>query len=51
MPDDQPPPSRLFPLIALAIIIGLGLIAWQLFPTFQSFIARQDCVATGRTNC
>jgi hypothetical protein len=49
--SDQPPPSRLFPVIVLAVIVLLGLAGWLLFPVFQGFMARQDCVATGRTNC
>ena len=49
--SDSPPPSRLFPVLALAAVIVLGLLAWRLFPVVQGFIARQDCVATGRTNC
>ncbi len=49
--SDLPPPSRLFPVLALAIVLGIGLLAWWLFPIVQGFVARQDCVATGRTNC
>ncbi len=49
--SDQPPPSRLFPVIVLAVLIVGGLLAWWLFPVVQGFVARQDCVATGRTNC
>ena len=50
MPEPSSP-SRLFPVITLVVIILLGLAAWQLFPVVQGFISRQDCVATGRTNC
>ena len=49
--SDPPPPSRLFPVIVLAVLIVGGLLAWWLFPVVQGFVARQDCVATGRTNC
>ena len=44
-------PSRLFPLLVLLGIVAAGLLAWQLFPVLQAAIARQDCVALGRTNC
>ena len=46
-----PPPSRLFPVIVLAIVAALALLGWSLFPVVQGFVARQDCVAVGRTNC
>ncbi len=43
---DQPPPqSRLFPVIVLGALVLLGLLAWQLFPVVQGWIANQDCVA------
>ena len=47
----QPPPSRLFPLIVLAAIVLVLVLAWWLFPVVQAWIANQDCVALGRTNC
>ena len=47
----DPPPSRLFPLIVLAGIVLVALLAWQLFPLLQGWVANQDCVALGRTNC
>ena len=49
--SDQRDPSRLVPLLVLAGLILLGLAAWQGFPLVQAYIARQDCVALGRTNC
>ncbi len=49
--SDPSPPSRLFPVIVLAIIAVLGLLGWWLFPIVQGFVANQDCVAVGRTNC
>ena len=52
--DDKPgekPPSRLLPVLVLAGLVAAGLLAWQAFPAVQGFVARQDCTATGRTNC
>jgi hypothetical protein len=50
----QPPStvlSRLMPAIVLAGLVILMLGAWWVFPRFQAWMAFQDCVATGRTNC
>ena len=49
--SDEQPPSRLVPILVLGSLVLLGVLAWLLFPTLQSWIAGQDCVATGRTNC
>ena len=45
------PPSPLLPVLVLAGLVVLGLVAWFGFPVLQGWIARQDCVAVGRTNC
>ena len=50
MPD-QPPQSRLVPVLILAALLLAGLLAVWLFPVVQGWIARQDCVALGRTDC
>ena len=50
MPD-QKTRFDLLPWLVLAGIALAGLLAWWLFPLVQSFIANQDCVALGRTNC
>lgn len=49
--SDKPPPSRFMPVLVLGGILILGVLAWLLFPTLQGWIAGQDCIATGRTNC
>ncbi len=49
--SDEPPPSRFMPVLVLGGILMLGVLAWLLFPTLQGWIAGQDCIATGRTNC
>jgi hypothetical protein len=41
----------LVPVAVLAAAVILGLLVWWLYPKAQSYIARQDCIATGRTNC
>jgi hypothetical protein len=51
MPNDQPAPSRLIPVLVLGGVAALMLMAWWLFPIFQGWMAHQDCVALGRTNC
>jgi len=43
--------SRLLPVVVLAGLVLLMLGAWWVFPRFQAWMAFQDCVATGRTNC
>ncbi len=49
--SDDPPPSRAFPLLVLGALVALGLVVWLLFPVVQGWIAHQDCIAVGRTNC
>ncbi len=49
--SDDPPPSRVLPLLVLGGLVALALLVWQLFPVVQDIIAHNDCVATGRTNC
>jgi hypothetical protein len=38
-------------LLVLALVVGLALAAWVVFPVAQRWVANQDCVASGRTNC
>jgi hypothetical protein len=35
----------------LAAIVLLLLAGWFLFPRFQAYMARQDCIAAGHINC
>ena len=51
-----PDPSRkpgfdLIPVLILAGVAVLALLAWRVFPLLEHWFAYQDCVATGRTNC
>ena len=47
----DPPQSRLIPVLLLVAIILVGLLAVWLFPVVQGWVAHQDCVAVGRTDC
>jgi hypothetical protein len=38
-------------VLVLGGVAALMLMAWWLFPIFQGWMAHQDCVALGRTNC
>jgi hypothetical protein len=38
-------------LLVLALVLGLALAGWFFFPAAQRWVANQDCVASGRTNC
>ena len=51
MPDDPDPPSSLLPALVLAFLVALMLGGWWGFPHLQAWMNRNDCVATGRTNC
>lgn len=39
------------PGLVLALLVVIMVGAWWGFPYLQSWIARNDCIATGRTNC
>ncbi len=43
--------TSLVPAIILIALFGALLAGWWLFPRFQAYMAVQDCIATGRTNC
>ncbi len=47
----EPAQSRLLPVLLLVAVIAAGLLAVWLFPLVQHWVARQDCVAVGRTDC
>jgi hypothetical protein len=49
--DEPPPQSALLPALVLVGLVAAGLLVWWLFPVFQGWVAHQDCVAVGRTNC
>ena len=39
------------PVLVLLAAACLGAGGWWVFPSLQSAVARQDCVARGRTDC
>lgn len=41
----------LLPFIVMAVILLVIYLGVLLFPTVQRIMNRQDCIATGRTNC
>ena len=49
--NEQSRQSSLLPALVLALLVALMAAAWFGFPYFQAWMARNDCVATGRTNC
>jgi hypothetical protein len=51
MRSEPPEPSRWLAPLVLAAIVLLLLAGWFLFPRFQAYMARQDCIAAGHINC
>jgi hypothetical protein len=51
--SDRGRPPRLDPvgLLTVAAVVLVLLAGWWLFPRVQAYLAHEDCVATGRTNC
>ncbi len=44
-------PSTWLPALVL-VVLAAGLFAgWLLFPRLLAYMQRQDCVASGHTNC
>lgn len=53
MPDRSKPspiPS-LIPFIVLAAVLILIYVGFLLFPAVKTMINRQDCIASGRSDC
>jgi hypothetical protein len=48
---DDTPRFDLVPVLVLLGLLIVGLLAWWLYPRLQHYMAEQDCIATGRTNC
>jgi hypothetical protein len=53
MPSPEPDlrASRYLPAITLILLVLLLVGGWLLFPKLQAYMAEQDCIASGRTNC
>ncbi len=50
-PRKPSPVPTLLPFIVMALILLVVYLGVLLFPAIQSYVSRQDCIATGRTNC
>ena len=50
-PPHEPKLPSLLPFVVVALVLLVLYGGVLLFPTIKDFINRQDCVATGRTNC
>jgi hypothetical protein len=49
--DNDEPPSRRGPLVAIVFILVLVVGGWWLSQTLGSVGRLQDCVMSGRSNC
>ncbi len=49
--DDKARRWDVVPALVLVGLVALMLLGWWLYPKLQSYMAEQDCIATGRTNC
>ena len=47
----EPAPSRWVPALVLLAVLMLCLAGWWWFPALQGWMATQDCIASGHTNC
>ncbi len=50
-PQGPSPLPSLMPFVVLALILLLIYAGVMLFPMVQRYVAQQDCIATGRTDC
>lgn len=50
-PEPEPHATSYLPIITLILLVILLVGGWLLFPKVQAYMAEQDCIATGRTNC
>ena len=50
-PRGPSPLPSLMPFVVLALILVLIYAGVMLFPLVQRYVAQQDCIATGRTDC
>ena len=49
--NERPLDGWVLPAITMAVVLAVLLAGWLLFPRVQVYLGRQDCIATGRTNC
>ncbi len=50
-PGGPSPLPSLMPFVVLALILALIYAGVMLFPVVQNYIAQQDCIGRGRTDC
>jgi hypothetical protein len=46
--------TRRFDFLPVVVLVGLAILAglgWWLYPKLQHYMAQQDCIAVGHTNC
>lgn len=51
LPTKPSPLPSLMPFVVLALILALIYAGVMLFPVIQGYIAQQDCIGRGRTDC
>jgi hypothetical protein len=39
------------PVLVLVMVAAVALLGWWLYPKVQHYMAQQDCIAVGHTNC
>jgi hypothetical protein len=39
------------PVLVLVGVVAAVLLGWWLYPKVQHYLAQQDCIAVGHTNC
>lgn len=44
-------PRDILPLMILVVIVSVMLLGVWLFPRAANFMDRQNCIASGRTDC
>jgi hypothetical protein len=49
--DDNTGRWDVLPVLVLVGVLAVALLGWWLYPKLQHYMAEQDCIATGRTNC
>jgi uncharacterized membrane protein len=51
MPDDKNSRTQLLPLVTFVLLVAALVAGVWVFPRIYAYMAEQDCIASGRTNC
>jgi hypothetical protein len=52
MPDDNPNSrTQILPLVTFVLLLVALVLGVWVFPKVYAYMAQQDCIASGRTNC